>query len=170
MGSAGVTRVTPRFLRHFNMICVPDFSTQTLTRIFSKQMEGFLADSDLTPDIRKLYNQTVLASIELYSRMVLGLRPTPKSLLYMFNLRDLVRVMQGLQLYHHHSSPMRNTLESQRKIIRLWVHECLRVFGDRVADLKDKTWFQRNLFETCRDKIRDDLNVVLRRGALQYPL
>lgn len=91
-----MTGVTPRFLRHFNMISVPDFAVSTLTRIFSKQMEAFLLSSELTPDIRKLYQQAVVASVELYSHIVQDLRPTPKTLLYMFNLRDLVRVMQGL--------------------------------------------------------------------------
>ncbi len=40
------------------------------------------------------------------------------------------------------------------------------MFGDRVIDVQDQERLQRGLYDACRDKIRDDLNIVLKGDGL----
>ena len=34
-------------------------------------------------------------------------------------------------------------------LVRLWSHEALRVFGDRLIDQRDRDWFSRHLEQMC---------------------
>ena len=38
------------------------------------------------------------------------------------------------------------SVQSEEQLARLWMHECLRVFHDRLLR-EDKPWFTRNLLE-----------------------
>lgn len=54
---------------------------------------------------------------------------------YTFNLRDYSRVIQGILM-----SDM-SKIEDQNGMVRLWLHEALRVFADRLTDEGDRDWF-----------------------------
>jgi len=58
---------------------------------------------------------------------------TPVKFHYIFNLRDLSRVYEGLML----STP--DFINTKAKLIRLWRNECLRVFSDRLITDTDRT-------------------------------
>ena len=62
--------------------------------------------------------------------------PTAKKFHYQFNLRDFSKIVQNMmlavpQLYR--GSPL--------GIVRMWAHECLRVFHDRLILEEDRTTF-----------------------------
>ena len=58
------------------------------------------------------------------------LLPTPTKSHYTFNLRDMSKVFQGVL----QSSP--KTVTNSNECLRLWSHECLRVFSDRMIETK----------------------------------
>jgi dynein heavy chain, axonemal len=41
---------------------------------------------------------------------------------------------------------------------RLWVHEILRVYYDRLVDESDREWFFDNLRLVCKEFLDEDLN------------
>lgn len=45
-------------------------------------------------------------------------------------------------------------------MIRLWSHECLRVFSDRLVDAVDADWFNNALSETCAAYFRTHYSVI----------
>ena len=73
--------------------------------------------------------------MELYTRISNSLLPTPSRSHYIFNLRDISKVFQGLLSC---SSKSINGVES---MIRLWLHETTRVFHDRLINHSDREWF-----------------------------
>lgn len=65
--------------------------------------------------------------------------PTALKFHYIFNLRDLSNVFQGILFSNHEcvSSPV--------ELARLWVHEVARVYKDKLADLKDIETYEKSL-------------------------
>ena len=71
-------------------------------------------------------------TLDLYNYIIQQLPPTPSRFHYIFNLRDLSRVTEGLLL----ATPTCFTTASQ--FVRLWRNEVLRVFHDRLISPEDK--------------------------------
>ena len=63
---------------------------------------------------------------------MLNFLPIPAKSHYTFNLRDFSRVIRGILLV---PAPQLTTGE---KLTRLWIHECYRVFYDRLNDPEDR--------------------------------
>ena len=61
--------------------------------------------------------------------------PTPKKTHYIYNMRDISKVFQGLFLAD------KNYYESKDQLIKLWAHECMRVFHDRLISHEDRAKF-----------------------------
>ena len=72
------------------------------------------------------------ATVEVYQTIAADLLPIPAKSHYTFNVRDLAKVFQGIS----YATPER--FETPLKVVRLWAHECLRVFHDRLIDDKDR--------------------------------
>lgn len=75
------------------------------------------------------------ATIEIYESVVQKFLPTPTKIHYLFNLRDISKVFQGLLRCD------KRLCASKQTLIRLWIHECFRVFYDRLVDEKDRESF-----------------------------
>ena len=59
---------TPRFTRHFNVLCVPAASDSALTLIFSSILSGFLSKK-FEGEVVKLCGGVVAATIEVYCKI-----------------------------------------------------------------------------------------------------
>lgn len=90
----GRNNMTPRFVRHFNILCIHPPSEQSLRVIFGSIFGGFL--DNFGDEIKSLGKPIVNASVELYRRMAQELLPTPDKSHYTFNLRDLSKLFQGV--------------------------------------------------------------------------
>lgn len=70
--------------------------------------------------------------MEVFKEATLKFLPTPAKSHYTFSLRDFSRVINGLLL----TPPAQ--MDDPDKFIRLWIHECYRVFHDRLIDDGDR--------------------------------
>ena len=98
-------------------------------------------------------------TVRLYNTLVELLPRTPIKFHYIFNLRDLSRVYEGL---------CRSTVEyfnQNQQFIRLWRNECLRVFGDKLINNED-----RDLVEQYIKKLVDENFKTESEYILQDPL
>ncbi|CAH2313074.1 dynein heavy chain 12, axonemal [Pelobates cultripes] len=147
MGPPGGGRnaVTPRFLRHFNICTMNPFSDDTMVRIFSAVVSFYLRRHEFPPDFFTVGTQIVNGTMEVYKKAMENLLPTPAKSHYTFNLRDFSRVIQGCLLIK------KDAAENKRVMVRLFVHEVLRVFYDRLVDNKDQSW----LFHLIKDIVKD---------------
>lgn len=147
--SSGNT-VTQRFSRHFNTLVINEFDEQTLVTIFSKivlwhlDTRGFSKEFD--PSIDEIVNSTLI----IYQEARKFLLPTPAKCHYLFNLRDFSRVVQGVLLSVPEGT---ETIDTMR---RLWSHEIMRVYGDRLVDDRDRLWLFEMIYKTIKDKMGVD--------------
>lgn len=149
MGPPGGGRnpVTRRFTRHFNQIAQTDLEKDSLILIFSTIVKANL--SSFSNEIQNLADGVVHASIEVYADVCRGLLPTPSKSHYTFNLRDLSAVFQGILS----CSPRRT--KTAAGFVRLWAHENMRVFKDRLIDQTDCEW----LDALCASKMMEHFNM-----------
>lgn len=135
----GRQEMTPRFVRHFTMLCVPPPSEQATKTILSAIFNGFL--SEFPSDFKSVSQPIVNASVEAYNRISEELLPTPAKSHYTFNLRDLSKVFQGMLMI------MPSNCANKDVMTRLWIHESCRVFHDRLINNEDKEYFKKMLVE-----------------------
>eukprot|EP00771_Trimastix_marina_P003253 gnl/Trimastix_PCT/4478.p1 GENE.gnl/Trimastix_PCT/4478~~gnl/Trimastix_PCT/4478.p1 ORF type:complete len:2540 (-),score=952.78 gnl/Trimastix_PCT/4478:132-6824(-) len=131
----GRHQITNRLMRRFNMLMFTELSGESLHRIFATILNSFVTSSGFSRDIAQLTHPLVDATIEIYNTISQELLPIPTKPHYTFNLRDLSKVFQGfLGCYPPDISNVNDFL-------RLWVHEAMRVFHDRLVDHEDREWF-----------------------------
>ncbi|XP_065162410.1 dynein axonemal heavy chain 6 isoform X2 [Atheta coriaria] len=137
----GRNPLTPRFVRHFGMLFIPSPNEYSLKVIFKSILKGFLFD--FSNSVRDLGDSMVNAGVDIYNRIAEDLLPTPAKSHYVFNLRDLSKCVQGI--LQADSGTMRESGDMQR----LFCHECLRIFHDRLINNEDKVYFYYLLREVC---------------------
>uniref|UniRef100_A0A5F8GEA1 Dynein axonemal heavy chain 12 n=1 Tax=Monodelphis domestica TaxID=13616 RepID=A0A5F8GEA1_MONDO len=140
MGPPGGGRnpVTPRFTRHFNICTINTFSDETMVRIFSAIVPFFM------------YGLVLL----IYKQSMENLLPTPAKSHYTFNLRDFARVILGCLLIN------KDSVETKQTMVRLFVHEVLRVFYDRLVDDSDRAWLFTLIKTVIKDQFKDNFDSV----------
>ena len=162
MGPPGGGRqeVTPRFLRHFNMIGYVEMSDESKSLIFGSILRNFL--SGFENDIVSMTDDIVAASIDVFATIVKELLPTPSKSHYTFNLRDLAKVFQGMLM----SDPKK--LNSKEQVARLWVHESQRVFADRLTCDEDHEWLRELMRSKIVNVFKMDWRVVVPHSRIVF--
>lgn len=89
-------------------------------------------------------------------------RPTPAKSHYTYNLRDVSKVFQGIA-----KSDPRAIIED-RDLIKLWAHECMRVFQDRLISMDDRDEFLSLLKEQTSKKFKKDLDSLIEVKPLLF--
>lgn len=139
--------ITPRFLRHINLLSVANFDEDTLLRIFTTilgiSFEGHPESKNMVTVLKN--------SIELYDECLRILRPTPQKSHYIFNLRDLSKLILGI------CKADKAKVHSEN-IGRLWGHESSRIFVDRLLP-EDKSVVE-NLINNIGKKWGKNMNKV----------
>ena len=152
----GRTTISQRYVRHFNVLGFTPFAAEQLQSIFSTIMAWSCAG--FTTSVTAVCQPLVAATIALYTSIASELRPTPAKSHYTFNLRDLSKVFQGM----NQASP--DIFVDAKQFVRLWGHECLRVFADRLIDEDDTRWFLQNLVLQVKQHLRMDWESEELRG------
>lgn len=129
----GRTKITQRYVRYFNLLNFVPFDDDSLRAIFGRISEWFL--THFPPAVKQLGGAVVNATIDMYNTISASLLPTPAKSHYTFNLRDLSNVFHGI------AQVAPESVKDGKDFVRLWSHECLRVFSDRLIDDKDRMWF-----------------------------
>eukprot|EP00949_MAST-11_sp_MAST-11-sp1_P002809 g2809.t1 len=129
------TQITQRYLRHYNVINVVPFSDSTLEQIFGAIMASW--HHAQAEELAK----TVPATVAIFREIEQTLRPTPNKSHYLFNLRDLSKIFEGMLMV----SPAYLQEEGPAGVGKLWVHECMRVFGDRLVTPADRKLLRKLL-------------------------
>lgn len=141
VGPIGGSRhsVNRRLLRHFSIFSLDDFSNETTIKIFTNILQLGWKKSGFGSDVTPLINSIVSASTDVYTSVQKKLFSTIKKPHYIFNIRDISRVIQGCLLMKKDSA------DNKKIFVKLWIHEISRVFYDRLFFENDREWFFRLL-------------------------
>ncbi len=120
MGPPGGGRqpISRRLQSRFNLINMTFPTEGEIRRIFGSMINQKLQDFE--DEIRALGDVITTATIELYEAIVQRFLPTPTRIHYLFNLRDISKIFQGLLRCDKRMHTTKATL------LRLWIHECYR--------------------------------------------
>ncbi|MGL4891888.1 MAG: hypothetical protein ACRC52_14020, partial [Aeromonas veronii] len=146
--------IYPRLLRHFDMFAINEFSDETMSRIFTNVLQIAMKRNGFGNDAMVSIMAIVAATMDVYQSAVKELLPTPAKSHYVFNLRDFARVVQGCSLIK------KDSVEDRRTFIKLWFHETLRVFYDRLIDDVDRRWLFEKMKRCTRDHFKETFDVV----------
>ena len=133
----GRNAFSQRVMSVFAVINMTNPSDNQLHRIYSTLLNNKLTEFD--DELKPLGDPITKATIELYASIAEELLPTPSKSHYLFNTRDLAKVIQGTM------QATRQYYDNKESMLQLWCHECFRIFGDRMWDLGDKEWLQTQL-------------------------
>ncbi|EPY23032.1 hypothetical protein STCU_07926 [Strigomonas culicis] len=130
----GRNALDPRFVSLFTVFNIIFPEDESIHTIYAQ----ILADSlkTLPVDAAQLSQTVTDMTLRLYQSLVTALPATPAKFHYIFNLRDLSRVYEGLCRATAKSFP------NVASFVRLWRNEVTRVFIDRMSDLNDKRFVE----------------------------
>ncbi|NWI70492.1 DYH17 protein, partial [Todus mexicanus] len=142
--TAGSFTIDSRLQRHFCVFAVSFPGQEALLTVYGTILAQHLALQKVLPAVQKLQPQLVAAALALHQKVSSTFLPTAIKFHYIFNLRDLSNIFQGLLF----STP--ECLKTPVDLVRLWLHEAERVYGDKLVDEEDQKGFEKVLTDTCK--------------------
>lgn len=130
MGPPGGGRnvISDRLLSRFNVINMTFPDDSIILRIFGTMLSQHMAEFD--DEVKMVGRDIPETTLDLYNNVSNTMLPTPTKIHYLFNLRDISKIFQGLLRSH------KDYQSTKQAFLRLWIHECYRVFYDRLIDEK----------------------------------
>uniref|UniRef100_A0A8B9NMP8 Dynein axonemal heavy chain 17 n=1 Tax=Accipiter nisus TaxID=211598 RepID=A0A8B9NMP8_9AVES len=152
--TAGSFTIDSRLQRHFCVFAVSFPGQEALRAVYSTILAQHLDLQRMPLAVQKLQPQLVAAALALHQKVSSTFLPTAIKFHYLFNLRDLSNIFQGLLF----STP--ECLKTPVDLVRLWLHEAERVYGDKLVDERDQKGFGKMLVDTCKkffEELGEDL-------------
>ncbi|GAB7338645.1 hypothetical protein MBLNU457_5378t2 [Dothideomycetes sp. NU457] len=154
---AGRTPLGLRFLRHAPLIMVDYPGELSLTQIYGTFNSAVLK---IIPSLRGYSESLTSAMIQLYSesqkRFTADIQPH-----YVYSPRELTRWVRAL---YEAIRPLENL--SLEGLIRIWAHEALRLFSDRLIAKDERQWTE----EAVNRIALDHFPSIDEKSALQRPI
>ncbi|XP_049624579.1 dynein axonemal heavy chain 17 [Suncus etruscus] len=148
--TSGSFTIDPRLQRHFCVFAVSFPGQEALTTIYNTILSQHLSYRSVPMVVQRLSGQLVASALALHQKVTTTFLPTAIKFHYIFNLRDLSNIFQGILF------STIEILRSPLELVRLWLHESERVYGDKMVDDKDQETLRRVTMASTK-KFFDDL-------------
>uniref|UniRef100_A0A8D2N8R8 Dynein axonemal heavy chain 17 n=1 Tax=Zonotrichia albicollis TaxID=44394 RepID=A0A8D2N8R8_ZONAL len=146
--TAGSFTINPRLQRHFCVFALSNPDQDSLSRIYSTILVQHLASGNFSEAVQKSAQQLIALALGLHRKVAATFLPTAVKFHYVFNLRDLSNIFQGLLF----STP--ECLKQPQDLVKLYLHESNRVYRDRMVEEVDWDTFdkiQQEMVKKCYD-------------------
>ena len=156
----GRNDIPERLKRQFSVFNCTLPSNASIETVFQTISAGYFhQDRGFSADVAELVPKLVAVTRRLWQDIKVKMLPTPAKFHYVFNLRDISRIYQGMLNIHP------TECLDVPSVMTLWKHECTRVIADRFTNLKDVAWFNNRL----RANVAEDLGEPLADVMAEEP-
>lgn len=137
-------RISPRLFRLFTLLALPSMSLEILFSVHSPKLQPWLKGIQPMQRVEDMANCIITSTVDVYFAVHEHFSTALNGRSTMYCLHDIHKVFQGMYLWwprldapkNIHSGQGVSTLlpgiANELNIFRLWMHECLRTFGDRL--------------------------------------
>jgi len=157
---AGKNDIPNRLKRNFFIFNLVLPSITSINDIYGQMLDGRFTAHDFDSACLDVVGKLTSATIKLWKTVKTKMLPTPSKFHYVFNLRDLSRVFQGILLTPTESivhGGARENFSSNQMMLALWRHECDRVFCDKLSSDKDKFSYEKIITQVGTEVYGDEL-------------
>ncbi|XP_062336891.1 dynein axonemal heavy chain 11 [Osmerus eperlanus] len=140
--TAGSFSVNPRLQRHFSVFAVHFPSAEALATIFSSILSAHFLQGGFSYGVSRSVGTLIQAAICLHQKISQNFLPTAIRFHYIFNLRDLSNIFQGILF------ALPECVRYPIDLVHLWLHESSRVYSDKLMEEKDVELFNKILLDT----------------------
>jgi len=149
--TAGSFTINPRLQRQFAVFAVSFPGLEALDSIYKQIFEQHMSLNKFLPGCQKIGENVIKAALAVHTKVSTTFLPTAVKFHYIFNLRDLSNIFQGVLF----SSP--DVFKSPVQICRLYMHEATRVYSDKMTEENDIQVCGEIIKEIC-GKTFEDVN------------
>lgn len=167
----GKNDIPNRLKRHFACFAVPLPSAASIRSVFGTLVAGRFDAATFSPAVVAAAAKLVPATVMLWNRVQAKMLPTPAKFHYLFNMRELSKVFQGVILASRDRfradaavPPFSGDITSaEGYLVALWRHECERVFCDKLTNTSDKSWTEALISELVADNFGPGVSAQVER-------
>ncbi|XP_030631579.1 dynein axonemal heavy chain 9 isoform X2 [Chanos chanos] len=140
--TSGSFTINPRLQRHFSVFALSFPGTEALSTIYCSILSQHLRGEGFGLALQKSCPQLVQLALAFHQRVTATFLPTAIKFHYIFNLRDLSSIFQGILFCKS------ECLKTPQDLVKIYIHESNRVYRDKMVEDKDFAVF---------DKLQSDL-------------
>ncbi|XP_032831905.2 dynein axonemal heavy chain 9 isoform X1 [Petromyzon marinus] len=152
--TAGSFTINSRLQRHFCVFALSFPGSEALSSIYSSILGQHLRGSSFPAALQKTVPALVGLALALHQKVSSAFLPTAVKFHYIFNLRDLSNIFQGILF----STP--ECIKVPQDLMKLYLHESNRVYRDKMLEEKDFQNFDKIQVDTVK-RFYDDIDETL---------
>ncbi|XP_026855443.2 LOW QUALITY PROTEIN: dynein heavy chain 9, axonemal [Electrophorus electricus] len=140
--TAGSFTINSRLQRHFSVFALSFPGADALSTIYCSILGQHLGGEGFGMPLQRSVPQLVQLALAFHQRVAATFLPTAVKFHYVFNLRDLSSIFQGILFCKS------ECLKTPEDLVKVYLHESNRVYRDKMVEDKDFAAFDKLQSET----------------------